>query len=1472
LTNGPGSLSAVIWDTNSLPYLITTVTNAITNAGWQHVALTYDTNSAKAVLYTNGQPAVTVQMPTNMVPRTSGDLYLGYDPALVPAPVSYTNFSSVAGLNLTGTAAQNGNVLRLTPAAPQQIGDAWVPTKQHCAAGFATSFQCRWSNLGGMGGPAGIGGDEIVFTVQNDSPTSTALYGSYCNGTNYVSVFLNTRGSPAYGDISGNSIAIVTNNAYVAQRDLTGPPFNINLKDGAVHTVRATFDGAAFNVSLDGFQVLTNVLVPGLTIGTDTNGYGWVGFSAYCGANYANQDVLDWTFGGPVPGTSFAGGLDEFSTYERALSPCEVNAIYNAGSRGKYGTNVLVCPVVTEVTLSNTPVGIQVFTFTNGIAWVTNGPSWETNTILFSASTNPTPIIVRGLNPYDPAVTNAANNLNAVVDDFVLSELVPQVLDGLLHFTEDTNLAVLPIKFAPTPYTATNFPPVLIFSNYFSAATCGLYQAGATILGSTNNTTNGLRNWTVLNGPVTVVSNAFLDVATTNWLAMSTGAVQCLLPTIPGHRYELDYNLRGPCAVGWWDGSVDPLSQRAQDLISGNNGAFFNGATNTTAAYFGDTRWTYVGSAGFFFNGQTEPPPDQDPDIWPEDIDDPASKIELADPPQLAFTNAFTIEGWFKPLLPTNGTVCGTEQLFFRGYPEPLDCRGLGDPYWLALEPSVNSNRYDLHFHIADAHYGTVGADAFTTNSPILLGGGSNGGWWHITAVFDKPFTNVTFVTNGTNVVTVTTNALRVYLNGVCVASNYTTLSPYQDLDPALSPGVTIGSRSRYDWTQPYYGFMDEVTVYARALTDPEIAAIVAGGTAGKADTSVPTAQSLAKLSVAVDGSLLGAGNGDNSQWTAHSVQFTALDTNAVVTLQSLLPCTLLEGITLTELAPELYYLPEVSLSDLTGEEAYGVWTLEIWDNRAGPTTNLAQLLEWQLNFGFAPSNPPPVIGLAHGIPYTNSLPAYGIQYFVVQVPQWASWATNLLEFADQVHTAAPLPVTVLFNQTNFPGPADLPLIGPLVSAGVNILATNGVPPLQTNQPYYLAVTNPNPVGVTFALGVWYDITTLSNCQVLVSNVVGVAGIPRYFQFDVPTNGVIAPQSVAFWLSGALCDLKVVLSEHLPLPDLNHFDYTSQQPCTNDQIVMLVTNTTPFPIQTNRWYVGVFNTGSSNATFAVQACSAPAYPVIIPLTNGVPFVVPATNSPFAAPPGPPQLFFYQFIVTNAEAGVLFELYNLSGNADLVLQQAGPPTMPPYFDTSFFTGTNSEQIVLRTSPGQPSSTYVPDLRGEWYLGVYNHDLTNVSYTIRAVLPDDDGLLVSGQPLSSSHTLLAAPRGYLLSWNSVVGERYIVQYYVSISAMPTNIASVTATTPLTTFEVLPVPTTGNFQIVQVFSYQPVLAIEFWTGNQVRISWSTAYPGYTLQSKLGLFGVWAPAGLPVTVVGNRYVAYDTIGAVPKYYRLIK
>ena len=80
------------------------------------------------------------------------------------------------------------------------------------------------------------------------------------------------------------------------------------------------------------------------------------------------------------------------------------------------------------------------------------------------------------------------------------------------------------------------------------------------------------------------------------------------------------------------------------------------------------------------------------------------------------------------------------------------------------------------------------------------------------------------------------------------------------------------------------------LTVYARALTEPELAAIAAAGSTGKADLAAPAAQSLAKLQVFVDGASLDVVYGDNSRWTTHTVDFTALQTNAVLSLQSLLP------------------------------------------------------------------------------------------------------------------------------------------------------------------------------------------------------------------------------------------------------------------------------------------------------------------------------------------------------------------------------------------------------------------------------------------------------------------------------------------------------------------------------------------------------------------------------------------------------
>src|SRR5262249_5873900 len=146
---------------------------------------------------------------------------------------------------------------------------------------------------------------------------------------------------------------------------------------------------------------------------------------------------------------------------------------------------------------------------------------------------------------------------------------------------------------------------------------------------------------------------------------------------------------------------------------------------------------------------------------------------------------------------------------------------------------------------------------------------------------------------------------------------------------------------------------------------------------------------------------------------------------------------------------PELNYLPEESLSALNGEDAYGVWTLEILDNRAGSTgttgTNLnATLLNWQLNFVLLPSNPPPVIELVHGIPYTNTLVAHGVQNFIVNMPQWTANATNVVLSAVDRALLTPAPVGVLWDLTNHsPNSLANAIFWPPTAASINILGTN---------------------------------------------------------------------------------------------------------------------------------------------------------------------------------------------------------------------------------------------------------------------------------------------------------------------------------------------------------------------------------------------------------------------------------------------
>src|SRR5205823_10030687 len=71
---------------------------------------------------------------------------------------------------------------------------------------------------------------------------------------------------------------------------------------------------------------------------------------------------------------------------------------------------------------------------------------------------------------------------------------------------------------------------------------------------------------------------------------------------------------------------------------------------------------------------------------------------------------------------------------------------------------------------------------------------------------------------------------------------------------------------------------------------------------------ALPISLGLAKVSVQLDGDQKDVGYGDNSKWTERNFTFTALRTNVVLRLQSLLPGSQVDTVTLTEVPSELNF------------------------------------------------------------------------------------------------------------------------------------------------------------------------------------------------------------------------------------------------------------------------------------------------------------------------------------------------------------------------------------------------------------------------------------------------------------------------------------------------------------------------------------------------------------------------------------
>ena len=419
--------------------------------------------------------------------------------------------------------------------------------------------------------------------------------------------------------------------------------------------------------------------------------------------------------------------------------------------------------------------------------------------------------------------------------------------------------------------------------------------------------------------------------------------------------------------------------------------------------------------------------------------------------------------------------------------------------------------------------------------------------------------------------------------------------------DLTMSYNVCDGSGIGHDGTLPYSGAADELDLWNRALTDVEIAAIYQAGTnhvgKGTPVSILPNCGIVVTSGTNSITNTLIATNGSGTNWLTHMVYFTALGSNATVTLKGN-PLGMLFDDFLLEVPSDLNFVqPEEPLAPLIGENPYGCWTLDVWDTRLdSSSSNNGVLYSWALQMTVSSTNTSMIV-LTNGLPYAGTVGAGSIAYFAFDVAAGVSFATNTLSGSTNLN--------LLFNQTAPPVGnqlGDYTLLAN-VTNGTCVLSNNApAPALEPGARYFLGVQNTNSVTATFAIEVSTNVLTAPDGTVVLTLPGGaytnaITAAPQYYSFDVPTDASFA----SFYLTNitpGTNELDLFVRHALPAPSDTTFDYEAAYEGTNGQPIIVISNSVPVPLTPGTWYLAVYNYNTNTAnTYAVVASRGSNTPV-----------------------------------------------------------------------------------------------------------------------------------------------------------------------------------------------------------------------------------------------------------------------------------
>src|ERR1044071_892620 len=803
---GLGSIFGNIRDTAGGDHYFATAPNVLTVGNFQHIALTYDRTSGTAKLYYNGTAAATQNLGV-LNPQTTYGFYLGKR-ASGDASAYYKGLLDEP--SLYGRALTDTEILGIYNAGSS--GKCSAPPPQTNCAPVTHGLVSSWKGegnandsvdsnngvlLNGLGFTSGEVGQAFSFDGIDDRilvSNSPSL--NFGPGQNFsieawirplpsttdfdIMSVVDKRTAPDLTHSQGYEFVLSSGRIACRLSDSlsdNGSPFissGPDLRDGNFHHVALTVARGITNggrLYADG-QVVLN-------------------FDASVEpGDLSNSDPLRIGFNAVASISSpFKGQIDEVTLYSRALDISEIQSIYNAGSLGK-------CPIGPPPTNCVPPAaGIvswwaaegnasDVFNLNNGTLY--NGANFATGEVGQSFSFDGVSAHVRV--PDSPSLhfTNALT------------------IEAWVYPTNFGNYEQIVSKWDAPGGTLGQKSYALQIQpdgrlNMAMGATGDDSITGAVI--STNPVS--LNQWTHVAGTYDGTTiKVYINGAYQNQSAYSQGIY-------PGtHDLGIGGTVGGvPLgqAAYCMAGRIDEPAVYGRALSGGEIAAIYNAGsagkcrpssppTNCVPALSGLVSWwpaegnavdVVGGNSGVLSTNVTFAPGKVGQSF---NFDGITASVQVPDAPSLRFTSAMTIEAWIYPRQSGGGR--------FREIVSK----------W---EGGSNQRSYTCNIY----------PDGRFTFSLAIGGSSSVNNVFSIGTIPTNTWTHVAGIYNG--------SSLLIYINGQLNNSAPSTNGIFPGTAPLII-GSTLFSGSFFD------GLIDEASVYNRALSTSEIAAIYNAGSAGK--------------------------------------------------------------------------------------------------------------------------------------------------------------------------------------------------------------------------------------------------------------------------------------------------------------------------------------------------------------------------------------------------------------------------------------------------------------------------------------------------------------------------------------------------------------------------------------------------------------------------------------------------------------